>query len=184
MSAALQNEMDRLREENNHLKSRNDALALKLETIIHTAQVFIDSTNEEDADDALDTHEVAVAMQPLDYEKKLEGMRTQLNAALEREQALAAQVEYLDGLRRNVIEAIGDDRFEDLDASFYRDDTQPPSPTTCLARRDLIKQAEALEHRADCIMAEAGYLENFRREVAGLLRNDAKDKRQQAEDLK
>lgn len=49
-----------------------------------------------------------------------------------------------------------------------------------LASRDLIKQAEALEHRADCIMAEAGYLENFRREVAGILRNDAKDKRQQA----
>ncbi|ASK18431.1 hypothetical protein [Halomonas sp. N3-2A] len=50
--------------------------------------------------------------------------------------------------------------------------------------RILIAQAEALEHRADCIMAEAGYLENFRREVAGILRSDAKDKRQQAEALK
>lgn len=63
--------------------------------------------------------------------------------------ALAAHVEWLDGLRRNVIEAIHDDRFEDLDISFYRDDQQPPKPAISLARRDLIKQAEALEEAAD-----------------------------------
>ncbi|MDY7116550.1 hypothetical protein RAN53_09325 [Halomonas sp. SSL-5] len=49
-------------------------------------------------------------------------------------EALLAHMEWLDGLRRNVIEAIRDDRFEDLDVSFYRDDKQPPRPTTSLAR--------------------------------------------------
>ncbi|MBB3142775.1 hypothetical protein [Halomonas organivorans] len=67
----------------------------------------------------------------------------------EGEQALAAHVEWLDGLRRNVIEAIRDDRFEDLDVSFYRDDMQPPHPATNLARRDADQRAQELESFAE-----------------------------------
>ncbi|QDP46025.1 MAG: hypothetical protein Unbinned4052contig1001_25 [Prokaryotic dsDNA virus sp.] len=50
--------------------------------------------------------------------------------------ALAAHVEWLEGLRVNVMQAIGDDNLDILDLSFYRDDMQPPAPATSLARRD------------------------------------------------
>ncbi|MDV6318756.1 hypothetical protein [Chromohalobacter sp. HP20-39] len=66
-------------------------------------------------------------------------------------EALSAHVEHLDDLRRNVIEAIRDDRFEDLDVSFYRDDMQPPKPKTSLARRDARMKAEALEEMASAM---------------------------------
>ena len=90
----------------------------------------------------------------------------------EREAALAAHVERLNIAFCNYIAS---------DCLPLLEDAVQAAPLESLAKRDFIKQAEALEHRADCIMAEAGYLENFRREVAGILRNDAKDKRQQAE---
>jgi hypothetical protein len=61
--------------------------------------------------------------------------------SVEREQSLAAHVEHLDGLRKNVIEAIADDRLDVLDISFYRNEVQPPIPETSLARRDEVSRA-------------------------------------------
>lgn len=52
-----------------------------------------------------------------------------------------------------------------------------------LKRRDLIKQAEALEDRANFIMQIDGYLDSFKGEVAALLRSGAEDLRQQAKEL-
>lgn len=89
---------------------------------------------------------------------------------------------HLDRLRKAVLDAIHIIPGGDVKAELR--DAYDEAPEVCLACHDLLTQAEALEHRADCIMEESGYLENFRREVAGILRNDAKDKRQQAKELK
>jgi len=56
-------------------------------------------------------------------------------------------------------------------------------PITSLARRDLIKQAEALIEESKSVMAESGYLESFRKEVAYRLRRKASYLQQQAESL-
>lgn len=66
----------------------------------------------------------------------------------EQNDALAAHVEHLDGLRRNVIEAIADDRLDDLDISFYRADLQPSSPATSLARHDAHQRAQGITDAA------------------------------------
>ncbi|MDW0360873.1 hypothetical protein Q8G38_16285 [Halomonas venusta] len=81
-----------------------------------------------------------------DYEAAEQVQMALRKKADERVAELEAHVEHLDWLRRNVIDAIADDRFEDLDITFYRDDMQRElAPATSLARRDLIKQAEAYE---------------------------------------
>lgn len=54
--------------------------------------------------------------------------------------ALSAHVEWLEGLRRQVIAAIRDDSFELMDPTFFRDDKQPPKPAASLARRDAEQQ--------------------------------------------
>ena len=139
----------------------------------------------------------------------LEEVMDERDAALEREQALAREASYhqqeidslLGRLRKTQNErdvhmahsarvnevlfktfsAIEDGDESALPYDEYRDAFND-APTASLAKRDLIKQAEALEHRADCIMENAGYLENFRREVAGILRSDAKRLRQRAQE--
>lgn len=116
----------------------------------------------------------------LESERAANALLTERVAELEeREQALAAQFVALQDAATDLIHASSE---EDAgDAMDRIGDCSEKQARDILSRRDALKQAEALEHRADCIMAEAGYLESFRREVAGLLRADAGEKRRQTE---
>jgi|SRR5690554_3912797 len=109
------------------------------------------------------TREAEMALDMVRLRRELEAMKAERDALgrlvhdkaatimrmKDERDALSAHVEWLDGLRRNVIEAIRDDRFEDLDVSFYRDDKQPPKPTTSLARLKATARAEAMEWAAE-----------------------------------
>lgn len=69
-------------------------------------------------------------------------LRIELDAALEREQALAAHIERMKDLLDGTIESNLDAAPEyDREVSQWLSDT----PTNSLSKRDLIKQAEALE---------------------------------------